>query len=245
MLSPSSEDGYAGVGAVADRLFRTAWRGLVTADILRKLQLMYRPYELEPGVTDQVTEASSEDVCRTIEQGPPEAGPQLKALRAAIRRARARFRAIPARRDRTRPLIGVVGEIFCRLNDFSNDQTIRRLEAQGAEAWISDIAEWIWYTNSDQFRKLKLRGQWWTLQHLGARIRHLVQQRDEHGLLEPVREDFRGLRGAGDRGDAGRRAALPAAERRLRRDGASAWARSSTSPGRAWTASWTSARSAA
>lgn len=192
VLSPTSEDGYAGVGEVADRLFRTAWRGLVTADIVRKLQLMYRPYELEPGRTDEVTEESLRDVCRTVEDGPTGAGPQMEALVAAITRSRDRFRAIPARRDRSRPLIGVVGEIFCRLNDFSNDNTVRRLEAQGGEAWISDIAEWIWYTNSDRFRKLKLRGQWWTLQHLGARIRHLVQQRDEHRLMEPVREDFRG-----------------------------------------------------
>ena len=198
VISPSSEDGYAGVGEVASRLFRTAWRGLVAADVVRKLQLMYRPYELEPGRTDAVTEASLQDVCRTIEDGRRgngdgvAAGPQLEALRGAIRRARDRFRAIPARRDPGRPLIGVVGEIFCRLNDFSNDHVVRRLEAQGAEVWLSDVAEWIWYTNSDSFRKLRLHGQWWTLKHLGARIRHLVQRRDEHRLMEVVREDFRG-----------------------------------------------------
>jgi len=192
VLSPTSEDGYAGVGDVADRLFRTAWRGLVAADILRKLQLLHRPYELEPGRADAAAEASLRDLCRTIEDGPTAAPVLMEALRAAIVRARDRFRAVPARRDRTRPLIGVVGEIFCRLNDFSNDHTVRRLEAQGAEAWISDIAEWIWYTNSDRFRKLKLRGEWWTLRHLGARLRHLVQRRDERLLLEPVREDFHG-----------------------------------------------------
>ncbi len=192
VLSPSSEDGYAGVGDVANELFRTAWRGLVAADIVRKLQLMYRPYELEPGATDRVTEASLGDLCETLEWGPHAAAAQLEALRAAIRRSRDRFRALPARRDRSRPLIGVVGEIFCRLNDFSNDNTVRRLEAQGAEAWISDIAEWIWYTNSDRFRKFRLRRQVWTLQHLGARVRHWVQGRDEHRLMDVVHEDFRG-----------------------------------------------------
>ena len=33
---------------------------------------------------------------------------------------------------------------------------MRALEEYGAEAWLSDIVEWIWYTNSEHFRKLKL-----------------------------------------------------------------------------------------
>jgi predicted nucleotide-binding protein (sugar kinase/HSP70/actin superfamily) len=192
VLAPTSEDGYASVGDVADQLFRTGWRALVAADVLQKLQLIYRPFELEPGSTDAVYEACLGDVCRTIEQAPLKPSPQLEAVRASLECARSRFRGIPARRDRSKPLIGVVGEIFCRLNTFSNEDLVRRLEAQGAEAWISDIAEWIWYANSDRFRKFKLYGRRFTLAHLGARIRHLVQKRDEHRLLEPVRQDFRG-----------------------------------------------------
>ena len=49
-----------------------------------------------------------------------------------------------------------MGEIFCRLNTFSNENLVRCLEGYGAEAWLSDIVEWIWYTNSEHFRKLKL-----------------------------------------------------------------------------------------
>ena len=41
------------------------------------------------------------------------------------------------------PLIGVVGEIFCRLNTFSNEDLIRKLEGYGAEACLSHIAEWV------------------------------------------------------------------------------------------------------
>ena len=52
-------------------------------------------------------------------------------------------------------MIGIVGEIFCRLNTFSNENLVRCLEEYGAEAWLSDIVEWIWYTNSEHFRKLE------------------------------------------------------------------------------------------
>jgi predicted nucleotide-binding protein (sugar kinase/HSP70/actin superfamily) len=193
VLAPTSSDGYASVGAVADQLFRSGWRALVAADAVRKLQLMYRPFELEAGSADRAHEESIADLCAAIEGASVRPAPQLEAVRAAVTRARDRFRAIPARRDRSAPLIGVVGEIFCRLNDFSNEQVVRRLERQGAETWLSDVAEWIWYTNKDRIRKLRLHGRGLTLEHLGVRIRNAVQARDEHRILEPLREDFRGL----------------------------------------------------
>jgi hypothetical protein len=113
-------------------------------------------------------------------------------LREALLRARDRFRAIPGRRDRSTPLIGIVGEIFCRLNTFSNENLIRRLEEYRAEAWLSDIVEWVWYTNSEHFRKLKLTGRLWTTEALEAWVRNRVQKRDEHVLLEPFSQDFTG-----------------------------------------------------
>jgi predicted nucleotide-binding protein (sugar kinase/HSP70/actin superfamily) len=69
---------------------------------------------------------------------------------------------------------------------------VRSLEAYGAEAWVSDLVEWIWYTNSEHFRKLKLAGRIWTTEALGAWVRKRVQKRDEHTLLAPFQEDFAG-----------------------------------------------------
>ena len=86
----------------------------------------------------------------------------------------------------------MVGEIFCRLNTFSNDDLVRRLEEYGGEAWLSDLTEWVWYTNSEQFRKLKLNGRLISTDGLGAWIRERVQHRDEHVLLEPFNEEFVG-----------------------------------------------------
>ena len=111
------------------------------------------------------------------------------------RLAGARARPLPpagAAPDRSLPLIGIVGEIFCRLNTFSNEDLVRCLEAYGAEAWVSDLVEWIWYTNSEHFRKLKLAGRIWTAEALGAWVRKRVQKRDEHVLLAPFADDFAG-----------------------------------------------------
>ncbi len=54
ILPITSADGYAGIGEQAGELIRTAWRSVVIQDILLKLLLMTRPYEVEPGQTDKV-----------------------------------------------------------------------------------------------------------------------------------------------------------------------------------------------
>jgi predicted nucleotide-binding protein (sugar kinase/HSP70/actin superfamily) len=192
VISPTSKNSYDGLGDLAKPFVRTGWRALVAADILQKLLLQHRPFEVVRGETERVYEESLADLCRTIEGATTEPGEQLAAMRDSLVRARDRFRRIQIRRDPDAPLIGIVGEIFCRLNTFSNEDLVRRLEEYGAEAWLSDIAEWIWYTNSEHFRILKLRGRLWTSEALGALIRQRVQKRDEHVLMAPFHTDFTG-----------------------------------------------------
>jgi predicted nucleotide-binding protein (sugar kinase/HSP70/actin superfamily) len=86
----------------------------------------------------------------------------------------------------------VVGEIFCRLNTFSNDDVMRKVEETGGECWISDVSEWVWSTNADHIRTLKRFGKHLTAEMLGARLKWHFQRKDEHALLDVFRGDFRG-----------------------------------------------------
>lgn len=121
--------------------------------------LHYRPYEVSKGSIDAVYKGCLDDLCASIENAPTTPPVQIRAIRESLVRCRDRFRAVPIHRDPSTPLIGVVGEIFCRLNTFSNEDLVRRLEEYGGEAWLSDITEWVWYTNSENFRKLRLNGR--------------------------------------------------------------------------------------
>jgi predicted nucleotide-binding protein (sugar kinase/HSP70/actin superfamily) len=192
ILSPTSSNGYAGLGDLAKPFVRTGWRALLCADLLEKLLLLHRPYETRRGASEEVYEESLTDLCVTLESTPVEPGVQLQSLREALVRSRDRFRSLGAPPARSQPLIGIVGEIFCRLNTFSNENLVRSLEEYGAEAWLSDIVEWIWYTNSEHFRKLELAGRRWSVEAFGAWVRTRVQKHDEHVLVEPFEEDFRG-----------------------------------------------------
>ncbi len=86
----------------------------------------------------------------------------------SLRRAAGRFRSVPVE-PADRVLVGVVGEIFCRLHVFSNHGIVRRLEALGAEAWLSGIGEWVWYVNAWEVYELRRQGRARSRAMLGAR----------------------------------------------------------------------------
>jgi predicted nucleotide-binding protein (sugar kinase/HSP70/actin superfamily) len=188
----SCEQGYSDFGEASDLFTRGVWRAIVSADILLKLLLKSRPYEMEAGAAGRVFENCVVDLCRVLEITYGDNRTQMAALQECLLRARDAFRGLPMRFDAGKPLIGIVGEIFCRLNDFSNSYLVKRFEEAGAEVWMNDMAEWIWYVNADQFQALELRGKQFSLEALGAQIRNHVQHRDEHLLRELFHEDFHG-----------------------------------------------------
>ncbi|MFP3936696.1 MAG: hypothetical protein ACLFVW_00050 [Phycisphaerae bacterium] len=192
VISPSSKNSYDEMGEHGSEMIRTLWRGLVASDILRKMLLKTRPYETEKGAADNAFERSIELIEEVLESQGLSSGELIDRLVDALIRSRELFRAVPARYTKDRPLIGVVGEIFCRLNTFSNYDAVRKIEAHGGEAWMSDVTEWVWYTNWSQQHLLKRDGRTISLEMLGAKIKNAVQRRDEHKLLEPFAEEFVG-----------------------------------------------------
>ncbi len=189
ILSPSSKNGYQDIGSVSTEFVRAGWRALVCGDTLRKAMQRIRPYETTAGATDQCFKECIADLCRTIEASCADPACQLKTIVACMERCAERFHRVPAQFDKDVPLIGVVGEIFCRLNNFSNDDLVRKLESYGAEGWVSDIAEWIGYTNAEEVRLLKLARRGLSKDMLLNKIRSHVQHSDEHALTEPFHQD--------------------------------------------------------
>jgi predicted nucleotide-binding protein (sugar kinase/HSP70/actin superfamily) len=165
---------------------------LVAGDIIRKMLLKTRPYETAPGAADKAFEDSVRLLIEALETPGLSTSRRLDELVDALTKSRKMFRAVPARYTTDKPLIGVVGEIYCRLNTFSNRDAVRRIEAHGGEAWLSDISEWVWYTNWSQRDKLQRAGKRVSLAMLGAVLKNRVQKGDEHRLLAPFAEDFVG-----------------------------------------------------
>ena len=191
-VTMSSAGGYKDIGMEARGLVRTGWRAIVAADILRKLLLKTRPYESVPGTTDRVFHDALEHVCSAIALPAVSNAERLKKIIESLYDVHAEFEKIEKDTTRKRPLIGIVGEIFCRLNDFSNDQILRIIEKHGGEAWISDVCEWVWYTVYEERLRLIKYNKRYSFRMLGNRVRELFMSADERAMLTPFRQEFIG-----------------------------------------------------
>ena len=187
VFSPTSSDGYEGIAANTIQFKRTAWRAILVSDILRKLLLMFRPYARDARVADAVHDRTLADACTVLADGTLRSKDQMTRLIGVLEQGRDRFREISLKEALgSRPVVGAVGEIYLRFNSFSNQDIIRRIEALGGEVWIAGIGEWVWYTNSEEKRKLRGRGKGFGLSMTAARIRHGIQHLDEKRLLSPL-----------------------------------------------------------
>ena len=192
IVSITSSDGYSSIGSYSSDLIRTAWRGVLAHDILMKLLLKTRPYEREKGSADAAYHLSLEELGAAVSLNGVSHKERMAALLPAMLRTRERFRALPADYGHPRPLIGVVGEIFCRQNTFSNFDLIRVVEEQGGECWLADIGEWVWYTDDEQRRRLIDEGRRLSKDNAYRVIKGKVMRRDEHALYGPFADDFVG-----------------------------------------------------
>jgi len=192
VLSPTSGDGYREIGTLGPALSRATWQAVVASDLLRKLLLKTRPYETEPDAADAAYRTSLAELVAALEIPGRRGAARTEALAVGLTRIRQRFRAVPARYERGRLLIGVQGEIYCRMEEFCNGDLIRRLEDWGAEVWLADIAGWVWYCNAYEAALLSLSGRRLSTAMLTARIRERIQRADQAALSAPFAEDCLG-----------------------------------------------------
>ncbi len=192
IVSPSSKDSYGEIGKVSKDFYRNAFTGLLAADILRKLLLKTRPYENVKGTTDTVYEQNLERVERLLEIGGLSFKKRFALLCDVLTASREDFRAIDADYIKGKPLIGVLGEIFCRHNRFANEDMIRKLEKNGAETWIADVGEWVFYTDWSSRNTMKRLGKKYSLQMAVSLIKNHFMKQYEHQLLKPFHDDFVG-----------------------------------------------------
>ena len=192
IITISSNDGYSSIGEYSLDLVRTAWRAVLCQDILMNALLKTRPYEREKGSADALYLACLEDVGRAVSAMGVSHKERLARIVAAITRARDGFRALPADYDASRPLVGVVGEIFCRHNTFSNFDLIRLVEEQGGECWLAGIGEWVWYVDDEHRRRLADEGRTISKENAVRYIKTRIQLADERAIHGPWHDDFVG-----------------------------------------------------
>jgi predicted nucleotide-binding protein (sugar kinase/HSP70/actin superfamily) len=191
--APTSSDGYGGIGDEASNLVRTGWRAAVAADVIRKIMLLTRPYETEPGATDKVYWQSIEKISSVLEVRSVPHRQRMKNIINKMTEIRDDFRAVPVDKSLDKLIIGVVGEIFCRHNNFSNQDMFKLIEKHGGLVWVSDIAEWVMYTNDEEVWHLDRHGKNLSFQMFGSKLKQAVMAHDEHKIVNLFKDDFAGF----------------------------------------------------
>jgi predicted nucleotide-binding protein (sugar kinase/HSP70/actin superfamily) len=158
------------------------WRGVFAVDMLQKALWEHRPHEKEAGASDRVYLRALTRLTAAIEK--------REDLLPALRRAYEDFRAIPVR-QRTKPVIGIVGEIYIRSNRFSNEDIVRQIEGLGGEAWVAPVSEWLLYINTTAAASARMNRAWMALAK--AYLTGHVQHRDERRMLAGFNGNLRSL----------------------------------------------------
>lgn len=192
IVSPTCDDGYRALGENGAEAMRRVWWAIAAGDVLRKALHRFRPYETKAGAADEAYENSLVLLEEVLSSTKTSGDAKFKALEKGLKACRELFLKIPADFSRPRLLVGVIGEIYCRLSTFSNEDLVRRIEAHGGEAWVADIAEWVYYVNYWERVELKCSGDALSMRMLKSWFTDRVQHKDEHKLSAIFREELKG-----------------------------------------------------
>jgi predicted nucleotide-binding protein (sugar kinase/HSP70/actin superfamily) len=159
-----------------------SWRGALAVDMLQKALWETRPHEKQKGQTDRVYQTALDKVTTAIEE--------REDLLPILREVYEDFMSIKID-ERTKPVIGIVGEIYIRSNRFSNEDVVRQIENLGGEAWVAPISEWLLYVNATAKVSARMNRSWKAL--LKAYITGHVQHKDERRFLSGFNGSLRSL----------------------------------------------------
>ncbi len=177
VISPEQHKNFhKEIGIKGNEFTKTAWSGILAYDILLKCLHESRPYEKEKGSADALFNEYHNKIYVSL-RGMN--GKLENVIGTMVRD----FEGLPKYKDK-RPLIGIIGEIFVRLQKFSNEDLIRKVEALGGEVWLAPMEEWIYYVNHVALRRALIKKDGFGI--IKTLIKKALQKKIEHKITATV-----------------------------------------------------------
>ena len=136
----------------SELLIRAAY-GAVFGDIFMRCIYRMRPYEKEKGSVEALHRKWLKE-CRAFLTG---SHMSLFTFRRMCREIVADFDAVPIT-DEKKPRVGIVGEILVKFAPAANNHLVELLEAEGAEAVVPDLLDFMLYCFYNQIYKARELG---------------------------------------------------------------------------------------
>ncbi len=137
----------------AELLLRAAYSTLF-GDIFMRCVYRMRPYEIEPGSVDALHKKWAEKCREFVSRKHMNYFTFQKMCRQIIRE----FDEIPIHEDMRKPRVGIVGEILVKFAPAANNHLVELLEAEGAEAVVPDLIDFMLYCFYNQIYKADYLG---------------------------------------------------------------------------------------
>ena len=114
---------------------------IVYGDLLMQCLYRTRPYEAEPGSAQRLFQKWM-DVCKKQLHHGLGWGDYARTCKAIV----AEFDALPLVNDRSKPRVGVVGEILVKFHPTANNQVVDVIEREGCEAVVPGLMEFFTFS---------------------------------------------------------------------------------------------------
>ena len=159
VLSPTSETGYRFGEEIIGSITAKFWSAIVLIDLLKDALFDLRPEEELSGLTQEVFDRTLERAEERILRVPNNwcGLSNLWGMRSLAIQAVGDLQKIV--RDKTKqgkPKVLLTGEVFVRLDEFSNNHIIRELEDLNVKVKLAPFREWINYTTWQRLKRLTL-----------------------------------------------------------------------------------------
>jgi predicted CoA-substrate-specific enzyme activase len=145
--APAAEELQAAIGIKGGVAL---YRGMMAVELMLRQACRTRPYERVPGSTD----ATYEDLLRELSDAV-----ERFEVMDFLPRALDRLRTVPTHAVPRKPIVGVAGDIYTRVNGFANGDLFHRLEALGCEVWPAPFSVDIFAFNQPRFA-MKAARRW-------------------------------------------------------------------------------------
>ncbi|MCI1902812.1 MAG: 2-hydroxyacyl-CoA dehydratase [Enterococcaceae bacterium] len=132
-------------------LAKRAALAFIYGDLFERVVYRTRPYEVEKGAVDRLHDKWLERIQPSIKKG------SYTQFVRNMKKIIADFDTIPLR-DIQKPKVGVVGEILVKYSPTANNDIVRLLEEEGAEAVVPDIVGFMNYSLYNQIWKYENLG---------------------------------------------------------------------------------------
>ncbi|MBN2298375.1 MAG: hypothetical protein JXM72_07265, partial [Deltaproteobacteria bacterium] len=176
IFSPTSENGYAFLNKKTEC---EVWKATCLGDMLYKLRCRTMPYHPQPEMCEIIFKRTLREISTKMLMG--------EDFSDTIRLLVHELNCCIDYNQPRKPLVGIVGEIFVRLNSFSNQHVVETIESCGAEAWLSPFTEWVHYVLALVSKKAALK----TRLGLFVKRRYIQKlEQDISKLFSPVLDNM-------------------------------------------------------